>query len=439
MSNENFVKLLTPSGHAAIAVFQVSGKKALSVVDQTLLLKGSVQPSERDLGKIHFGYWHHLFEGDKDEVVTGGNQLKEDVVYCRTEKKTAEIHFHSSPAVVQSVQRRFEDAAIPVEIDSKESEPGKELLQVFRWLNEKCRVRFGLTDPNVLDGHDVAEKIVETLNRKFEAVGVKFQISSEAVWKHQLVAIEGMKQATTTQIASIFMDQVNGGLWDFLFQLTDGNAKKDSWNNSLGLRLNAFTEIQEINDPVELLFFGQPNVGKSSLINTVVGFERAIVSEIPGTTRDLIHQQTVIDGIPFRIYDSAGIRSSTNEIENKGISKTNQAVESIENRFMILQPSQLRFVRNSVEIEETDDLELEYQIVLNKIDLLTDGQLTAVKKQFPHWIFVSAEKQIGLPNFLNKIRTTSNVHWNKKEIYRSVPLNETCRQLLKGLVSSDLQ
>jgi tRNA modification GTPase len=132
-------------------------------------------------------------------------------------------------------------------------------------------------------------------------------------------ATEVLSRCTTAKTAAIVMDQVRGALADW-FESTNqmpseqrrASAKTILERSSLTMRLER---------PFEVVLVGPPNVGKSSLVNAMVGYERSIVLDQPGTTRDVLAAETVIDGWPIRFRDTAGIRATDEAIEQEGIAR----------------------------------------------------------------------------------------------------------------------
>ena len=126
---------------------------------------------------------------------------------------------------------------------------------------------------------------------------------------------------------------------------------------------------------VKVLILGPPNVGKSSLMNRMVLQDKSIVSDMPGTTRDVIHSEIIIKGIKFNFFDVAGIRDSNNPIEKEGIKK---AIEKIDYSDIVLQVLDDDSCNN---LERSDQRNLKIPrgkriLVLNKIDKLTKSQLS---------------------------------------------------------------
>ncbi|MBX9652103.1 50S ribosome-binding GTPase [bacterium] len=134
-------------------------------------------------------------------------------------------------------------------------------------------------------------------------------------------ATEALTRCRTSRAAAVLLDQANGALDRAIEKIassSDHAAAREllSWQN-FGLHLT---------EPWKILLVGPPNVGKSSLLNAILGHERAIVSPTAGTTRDVVHGETSIDGWSFVFADGAGIRSTEDEIERAGISLIQRAM-----------------------------------------------------------------------------------------------------------------
>jgi tRNA modification GTPase len=132
--------------------------------------------------------------------------------------------------------------------------------------------------------------------------------------------------------------------------------------------LSTADEGRMLREGVRLVIHGRPNVGKSSLLNLLLGYDRAMVSEIPGTTRDTIEENLTLRGIPFRIVDTAGLRESSDPLEQEGMRRTRTHVEQAD---VIL-----RVVDSAAEAAQIAPARREV-VVLNKIDLLSESPVLA--------------------------------------------------------------
>ena len=169
------------------------------------------------------------------------------------------------------------------------------------------------------------------------------------------------------------MDQVRGALLDWcqsslrrIGQLTSIDAAAlDSIPAEAAEILNHTTLGMRLTGRFHVVLLGQPNVGKSSLVNAIVGYDRSITMNLPGTTRDVLHADTVIGGVPIRLSDTAGIRDSGESIEQQGVQHAHGAAEKADLVLLVSDP----------QIAALDcPLAKKKLRVFNKADLITGGQ-----------------------------------------------------------------
>ena len=152
----------------------------------------------------------------------------------------------------------------------------------------------------------------------------------------------------------------------------------------------AWSELSiHLTNPRTIVLCGQPNVGKSSLVNAIVGFQRAIVHSVAGTTRDVVSQLTAIDGWPVELKDTAGLRDSSDSIEAIGIEKAKAQIESADLRICVFDFSS-PWGESDQQLLETIKPEL---IVHNKVDLPSNDER-------PDGIETSAETGVGIQKLI---------------------------------------
>lgn len=139
----------------------------------------------------------------------------------------------------------------------------------------------------------------------------------------------------------------------------------------------AFGEI--LREGISTAIVGRPNVGKSSLLNHLLKRERAIVTDIPGTTRDVLEEYVNLQGIPFRIMDTAGIRETDDVVERIGVDRSREVMEACEFVILVLNSSEGVTVEDEVLLQATNHLPR--IVVLNKVDLVDERTLAALKAQ----------------------------------------------------------
>lgn len=147
----------------------------------------------------------------------------------------------------------------------------------------------------------------------------------------------------------------------------------------------------QLRDGVEVVLAGRPNAGKSSLLNRLLGFERAIVSDIPGTTRDTVEERSVLKNIPVILTDTAGLRESCDPVEKMGIERSRRSIASGEVTFWLLDASSANWQEELAELEKSGARNI--IAVWNKIDLVPD--FTLPETEYPQ-VAVSAATGAGL-------------------------------------------
>jgi tRNA modification GTPase len=180
--------------------------------------------------------------------------------------------------------------------------------------------------------------------------------------------IDALREATLMTVAHLeaFIDFPEEGIDPESGQVLAGRV--DDLLRRVEKLLSTADEGRMLREGVRLVIHGRPNVGKSSLLNLLLGYDRAMVSEIPGTTRDTIEENLTLRGIPFRIVDTAGLRESSDPLEQEGMRRTRTHVEQAD---VIL-----RVVDSAAEAAQIAPARREV-VVLNKIDLLSESPALA--------------------------------------------------------------
>ena len=172
---------------------------------------------------------------------------------------------------------------------------------------------------------------------------------------------------------------------------------------------NSFENGKIIKDGISMAIIGKPNAGKSSLLNKFLKEERAIVTDIEGTTRDTIEEQIIIEDIPFKIIDTAGIRKSTDKIEQIGIEKSKKAADTSD---VILAIFDVSKPLNKEDLEIIKVIENKKAIiVLNKIDLEIDKNTeSALKKINRDYVMISTKENKGIDKIYSKLVEMFNLN-----------------------------
>lgn len=287
----------TPYGTGGIAVIRVSGEQAIPIVDR--IFSGRKQLAEVTPNTVHFGRIQRA-----DEVL--------DEVLCSvfkaphsfTGEDTVEIACHGSLFIQQELLRWLIDAGC------KAAEPGEFTRRAF--LNGKMDLTQAEAVADLIAAQSKAEKDLALSQ-------LRGSVSNElASLRDRLLHF--------TSLIELELDFADHEELEFADR-TELNALAQEIETKLAALLASFRTGNAIRHGIPVAIVGAPNVGKSTLLNALLGEQRAIVSDIQGTTRDTIEDTLVIDGILFRLIDTAGLRETNDTIENMGIERSRQAAE----------------------------------------------------------------------------------------------------------------
>ena len=287
----------TPYGVGGIAVIRVSGEQAIEIVDRIFV--GRTRLSNAAPNTVHFGRIQRA-----DEVL--------DEVLCSvfkaphsfTGEDTVEIACHGSLFIQQELLRWLIDAGCNA------AEPGEFTRRAF--LNGKMELTQAEAVADLIAAQSKAEKDLALSQ-------LRGAVSNElGVLRDRLLHF--------TSLIELELDFADHEELEFADR-SELNALAHEIENKLAALLSSFRTGNAIRHGIPVAIIGAPNVGKSTLLNALLGEQRAIVSDIQGTTRDTIEDTLILDGILFRLIDTAGLRETNDTIENMGIERSRQAAE----------------------------------------------------------------------------------------------------------------
>lgn len=288
----------TPYGAGGIAVIRVSGEQAIEIVDRIFV--GRKQLAEAAPNAVHFGRIQRA-----DEVL--------DEVLCSvfkaphsfTGEDTIEIACHGSLFIQQELLRWLIDAGC------KAAEPGEFTRRAF--LNGKMDLTQAEAVADLIAAQSKAEKDLALSQ-------LRGAVSNElGVLRDRLLHF--------TSLIELELDFADHEELEFADR-SELNALAHEIESKLAALLNSFRTGNAIRNGIPVAIIGAPNVGKSTLLNALLGEQRAIVSDIQGTTRDTIEDTLILDGILFRLIDTAGLRETNDTIENMGIERSRKAASN---------------------------------------------------------------------------------------------------------------
>ena len=333
--------LLTPSGRGAVAVIALNGSDAEEVLDANFKPANGKLYSAQQSRKIVYGVW---------------KSTSEDLVVYRRPFDTAanfEVHCHGGNMASRAIISDLESAGI-------------EQISAAKFIGRSQNQSVG------------------------QSVG--------ASWKSDILI--ALSQATTNRTAEILLQQLT-----ILPQTIDNIASEiragdfESANKRIESILVWADFGIQLTQPRAVVFCGQPNVGKSSLVNAIVGFQRAIVNEVAGTTRDVVSQSTAIAGWPIELRDTAGLRESENVIESIGVEKARVEIAAADLRICVFDVSR-SWGKNDQELLDSIDPSL---VVFNKSDMADESEIGIRANEIPNAVVTSVESGSGIETLIEQI------------------------------------
>ncbi|MGV9003583.1 tRNA uridine-5-carboxymethylaminomethyl(34) synthesis GTPase MnmE [Flavobacterium sp.] len=393
INQDTIVALASPSGAGAIAIIRLSGNEAITLAS---LVFESVSGKDLAKQKTHTIHLGHIVDEGKiyDQVLLSifknpNSYTGEDII---------EISCHGSTFIQQQIIQLL------LRKGAKMAQPGEFTFRAF--LNGKLDLS--------------------------QAEAVADLISSDNEASHQ-IAMQQMRGGFSNEIAHLRQELLN---FASLIELELDFAEEDvEFADRTQFRellsriefvlkrlIDSFAVGNVIKNGIPVAIVGEPNVGKSTLLNALLNEERAIVSEIAGTTRDTIEDELVIGGIGFRFIDTAGIRETKDVVESIGIKKTFEKIEQAQVVLLLVDSSQLnseKLPNVRIEIEKIRNKfpVKPLVIVLNKVDTLSVdklneyiSQLTDEKMETENrkLITISAKQKTGIDELKNTLLSFVN-------------------------------
>jgi len=385
IKNDTIIALATPAGVGAISVIRLSGEKSIDIVDAFFksIRKGKTLQNQKT-HTIHLG---HIVQNNVllDEVLV--SVFKNPNSY--TGENVVEISCHGSSFIQQ------------------------EIIQLF--LQNGCRMA---------DNGEFTMRAF--LNGKMDlsqAEAVADVIASNSAASHQ-VAIQQMRGGIANELKDL-----RAKLLDFaaLIELElDFSGEDVEFADRTKFKelvakitfvlkrlIDSFSFGNAMKNGIPVAIIGEPNVGKSTLLNTLLNEEKAIVSDIAGTTRDAIEDEIIIDGVAFRFIDTAGIRETDDVVESIGIKKAYEKAENAQLIIFLIDANKYAFARE-VFLEEIETIKTRFPnkrllVIANKIDTLSCHDSAILQSEIENLISLSAKNKTGIEELKNELTSLVNI------------------------------
>ena len=381
---ETIVALATPSGAGAIAIIRLSGAAAVTIAADVFQSVSGKDITKQKTHTIHLG---HIADNGKvyDQVLL--SIFKGPNSY--TGENVIEISCHGSTFIQQQIIQLL------LRRGAKMAQPGEFTLRAF--LNGKLDLS--------------------------QAEAVADLIASDNEASHQ-IAMQQMRGGFSNEIAKLREELLNfASLIELELDFAEEDvefADRTQFHDLLERiefvlkrLIDSFAVGNVIKNGIPVAIVGEPNVGKSTLLNALLNEERAIVSDIAGTTRDTIEDELVINGIGFRFIDTAGIRETQDHVESIGIQKTFEKIEQAQVVMFLVDSTELTMEsleRLKVEVEKIKNKYPQKALltIFNKKDKLEESLLQNLESQIENSIFISAKQKVGIEELKNELMSFVN-------------------------------
>lgn len=420
LHTETIVALASPQGIGAIGVIRLSGPDAIRICNSVFGTKTLKKKNLEEVKThtIHFGVIH---DGDiiLDEVLASVFKAP----HSYTAENTVEISCHGSPYIQQQIIQLF------IRQGARLATQGEFTLRAF--LNGKLDLS--------------------------QAEAVADLISSNSATSHQ-VAMQQMRGGFSNKIkllrqnlidfASLIELELDFSEEDVEFaDRSDLKNLVNSIQRIVQRLIDSFEVGNVIKNGIPVAIVGKPNAGKSTLLNALLNEEKAIVSEIPGTTRDVIEDEISIDGVLFRFIDTAGIRETTDIIESIGVERAYEQIKLSSIAIYLfdvheITPNELKQIVSEIEPHLHNS---QLVLVANKIDKEDMEYTYREFAEFKNMIFISAKEQTGIDELKKHLVTlfdnstvnvTETIVTNARHVEALRHTNSALIKVLEGLNSN---
>lgn len=385
ITNDTIIALATPTGMGAIAVLRISGNEAIKRVSENFKSVSGKQLTNQPTHTIHLG---HIIDGNTilDEVLV--SVFKNPQSY--TGEDVVEISCHGSTYIQQEIMQLF------IQKGCRVANAGEFTLRAF--LNGKMDLTQAEAVADVIASNSAA-------SHQMAMQQMRGGIANELqVLRNQLLDFTALIELELdfSEEDVAFADRAQ-----FV-------ALVDKIITVLKRLIDSFSLGNALKNGIPVAIIGEPNVGKSTLLNVLLNEERAIVSDIAGTTRDAIEDEVVIDGVLFRFIDTAGIRDTEDVVESIGIQKAYEKAEKAQLVIYLVDAFKEKQEKGKEKRdEEINALKERFPdkrmlVIANKIDRLSDDEISSLNSQLSNLLLLSAKDNIGIDALKNELTSLVN-------------------------------
>ena len=355
-SDDTIAAISTPAGRGGIGVVRLSGPDSIKIAASFFRAQSANGPGVPN--RAQFG---RLIDPVTDELIDEVVLTYFKAPHSYSGEDVVEISCHGSPIILARVLQ------LSVDRGARVAEPGEFTFRAF--FNKRVDLAQAQAVRDVINAQTQYQARVATkqLEGELSSRITPLKNALVEVIVHLESSVEFVEDDISPEVASTLIGKLTNAI------------------NALTAIANSFAFGRFVKEGFDLAIVGRPNVGKSSVFNRLIGADRAIVTELPGTTRDALYESTSISGVPVRLIDTAGIRETTDLVESIGITRSRSAIADADISLLVLDAS------STLQIEDVELIdsvpEARRIISLNKIDLknvLDDGMYEQTGANFAH-------------------------------------------------------
>lgn len=374
-SDDTIVAISTPPGYGGIGVIRISGREAFRVAN-------ALVQDQHDLAGARSHSVHHCYiKGATQRTLT--DEVLASVFHAPnsyTGENVVEISAHGNPQILRQI------VEMAISAGARQATPGEFTLRAF----QNGRI-------DLLQAESVADLIA--------AEGTAFRQAALYQLSGRLSEYIGNLRNELVEIAALFEAYT-----DFPDEEIPREEKSQLLNriDEIGAKLtrlaDSYAHGEVLRSGIQIPIIGPPNAGKSSLFNAILAEERAIVTEIPGTTRDTISERIDLNGIIVRFTDTAGVRETKDQIEAAGVERSLREIDVASIVIVVFDGAKTAVSDIHAFMDKLDEKQVIF--VLNKIDLLSDPQLANLEIEIQHSqpILISAKQLRGIDDLLKRVQ-----------------------------------
>lgn len=367
---DTIAAISTPKGEGGIGIIRISGDKSFEILSKIFNTKNP----NKDLGfyKFNYGFIH-----DKGKIIDEVMIVRMKAPKTYTCEDVVEINCHGGYFVTEKVLE------LVLKNGARHAEKGEFTKRAF------MNGRIDLSQ---------AEAVMDLIHGKTEK---SISLSIDQLRGDLKNKINNFKKSLldVTAHVNVVLDYPEEGIDDPLPENLRKNLEKVY--EEANLLIESYDKGKKIKEGIKTVIVGKPNVGKSTLLNSLLREERAIVTHIPGTTRDIIEEIINIKGIPLVLTDTAGIRKTDDIVENIGVEKSKQLIEKADLILLVLDASEKLEKEDMEVIEKIKENKKKTIVLLNKIDL--ERKLDLSSYNLENIVEISAKDNIGIEEMEDKI------------------------------------